>query len=215
MDSTVAQRWREVCRFKQVEVAACWSFLALGPLSNTHVCLVAEALCLQLRGGGDDMRPRMLLSGVTTFPYQHKPRVILPASPPTPPHPSTPGSFSCGLFLHLLPRGTLIVPTAINTSLSMWQPCVPRSPSQRSHWPRDCEKLQQALDSHIHMEIWVYKYGTGAAGTAAQTPLALRTEQRGSHSATMAPTVVGQAGKDHLTPAHKVNLASNKSMFFS
>ncbi|XP_017273134.2 transcription factor HES-5 [Kryptolebias marmoratus] len=54
------------------------------------------------------------------------------------------------------------------------------------------------------MEIWVYKYTTGAAETAAQTRLALQTEQRSSHSAAMAPTIVGQANKDHLTPAHKL-----------
>lgn len=103
----------------------------------------------------------VLPCGVTTFPYQHKHGVSLPAksSPPPPPSwPSTPGSFYCRLLLHLLPRDTLIVPTAINTSLSMWQPCVPQSPSQRSHWPGDCEKVQQAQDPHIHMEIWVYKY---------------------------------------------------------
>lgn len=127
----------------------------------------------------------MLPSGVTTFPYQHKHWVSLPATPPPPSLPAchpTPGSFSRSLFLHLLPGDTLIVPTAINTSLSMWQPCVPQSPSQRSHWPRDCEKLQQAQDPHIHMEIWVYKYRAEAEEKAAQIQLALQTEQNSSDS---------------------------------
>lgn len=129
------------------------------------------------------------------------------------PHRPTPGSFSRGLFLHLLPGDTLIVPTAINTSLSMWQPCVPQSPSQRSHWPGDCEKLQQAQDPHIHMEIWVYKYRAEAEEKAAQIQLALHTEQERSDSTAMAPTVFGQASfpKDHLTPAHKVHLISIKT----
>lgn len=158
----------------------------------------------------------MLPSGVTTFPYQHKHWVSLPATHPLPPsclpHHPTPGSFSRSLFLHLLPGDTLIVPTAINTSLSMWQPCVPQSPSQRSHWPRDCEKLQQAQDPHIHMEIWVYKYRAEAEEKAAQIQLALQTEQERSDSTAMAPTVFGQASfsKEHLTPAHKVNLISRK-----
>ncbi|XP_035500904.2 transcription factor HES-5-like [Scophthalmus maximus] len=88
----------------------------------------------------------------------------------------------------------------------MWQPCVPQSPSQRSHWPRDCEKVQQAQDPHIHMEIWAYKYRAEAEEKAAQTQLALRTEQEHTDSTAMAPTVFGQAGysKEHLTPAHKL-----------
>ncbi|KAG8002799.1 Transcription factor HES-5 [Nibea albiflora] len=88
----------------------------------------------------------------------------------------------------------------------MWQPCVPQSPSQRSHWPRDCEKLQQAQDPHIHMEIWVYKYRAEAEEKAAQIQLALQTEQERSDSTAMAPTVFGQASfsKEHLTPAHKL-----------
>ncbi|XP_049920109.1 LOW QUALITY PROTEIN: transcription factor HES-5-like [Epinephelus moara] len=88
----------------------------------------------------------------------------------------------------------------------MWQPCVPQSPSQRSHWPRDCEKLQQAQDPHIHMEIWVYKYRAEAEEKAAQIQLALRTEQERSDTTAMAPTVFGQASypKEHLTPAHKL-----------
>lgn len=163
----------------------------------------------------------MLPSGVTTFPYQHKHRVRLPATPPPPPppflapHHPTPGSFSRSLFLHLLPGDTLIVPTAINTSLSMWQPCVPQSPSQLSHWPRDCEKLQQAQDPHIHMEIWVYKYRAEAEEKAAHIQQALLTEQDRSDSTAMAPTVFGQASfpKEHLTPAHKVNLISIKSRY--
>ena len=158
----------------------------------------------------------MLPSGVTTLPYQHKHRVSLPATPPPlAPHHPTPGSFSRSLFLHLLPGDTLIVPTAINTSLSMWQPCVPQSPSQRSHWPRDCEKLQQAQDPHIHMEIWVYKYRAEAEEKAAHIEQALLTEQDRSHSTAMAPTVFGQASfpKEHLTPAHKVNLISIKSHY--
>ena len=95
----------------------------------------------------------------------------------------------------------------------MWQPCVPQSPSQRSHWPRDCEKLQQAQDPHIHMEIWVYKYRAGAEEKAAHIQQALLTEQDRSDSTAMAPTVFGQASfpKEHLTPAHKVSLISTKS----
>lgn len=136
--------------------------------------------------------------------------------PTTPPLPSlsTQGSFSCCLFLHLLPRGTLIVLMAINTSLSMWQPCVHQSPSHHSHWPGDCEKLEQAKDSHIHMEIWEYKYRPEAVEAAAQTQLALQTEQKRSDSTAMAPTVFGQASKDHMTPAHKVNFFSFKSPTF-
>lgn len=114
----------------------------------------------------------VLPCGVTTFPYQHKHGVSLPAnsSPSASPLPAPPprALFYCRLFLHLLPGDTLIVPTAINTSLSMWQPCVPQSPSQRSHWPGDCEKVQQAQDPHIHMEIWVYKYRLEAEEKAAQ-----------------------------------------------
>ncbi|XP_039655332.1 transcription factor HES-5-like [Perca fluviatilis] len=88
----------------------------------------------------------------------------------------------------------------------MWQPCVPQSPSQRSHWLVDCEKLQQAQDPHIHMEIWVYKYRAEAEKKAAQIQLALRTEQERSNSTAMAPTVFGHAShpKEHLTPAHKL-----------
>lgn len=141
-----------------------------------------------------------------------------PSQPPTPtPLPTSQNpSFSPSLFLHLLPGDTLIVPTAINTSLSMWQPCVPQSPSQRSHWPGDCEKVQQAQDPHIHMEIWVYKYRAKAEEKAAQIQLALPTEQEHSDSTTMAPTVFGQASfsKEHLTPAHKVNLISMKTHNF-
>ncbi|XP_008300470.1 transcription factor HES-5-like [Stegastes partitus] len=54
------------------------------------------------------------------------------------------------------------------------------------------------------MEIWVYKYRAEAEEKAAQTQLALQTEQERSHSTAMAPTVFGQASKEHLTPAHKL-----------
>ncbi|KAM8862773.1 transcription factor HES-5-like [Spinachia spinachia] len=82
----------------------------------------------------------------------------------------------------------------------MWQPCVPQSPSQRAHWPGDCEKLQQAQDPHIDMEIWGYKYRAEAEEKQH------RTEQERSDSTAMAPTVFGQASypKQHLAPAHKL-----------
>ncbi|CAB1419392.1 unnamed protein product [Pleuronectes platessa] len=109
-------------------------------------------------------------------PLSHINTSTLGQSPSSIRQPLHPGALSLpSLFLHLLPRDTLIVPTAINTSLSMWQPCVPQSPSQRSHWLRDCEKVQQAQDPHIHMEMWAYKYRAEAEEKAAQTQLALQT----------------------------------------
>ncbi|XP_042348414.1 LOW QUALITY PROTEIN: transcription factor HES-5-like [Plectropomus leopardus] len=56
------------------------------------------------------------------------------------------------------------------------------------------------------MEIWVYKYRAEAEEKAAQTQLALQTEQERSDTTAMAPTVFGQASypKEHLTPAHKL-----------
>lgn len=160
---------REVCRDTLVETAACRpSVTPTCAWWRRHFVLNYVAVKMTWDSG-------MLPSGVTTFPYQHKHWVILPATPPSSlPIPSSPGSFSLCLFLHLLPRDTLIVPTAINTSLSMWQPCVPQSPSQPSHWLPDCEKLQQVQDPHIHMEIWVYKYRAEAEEKAAQTQLALQ-----------------------------------------
>ncbi|KAM8829619.1 LOW QUALITY PROTEIN: transcription factor HES-5-like [Synchiropus picturatus] len=81
----------------------------------------------------------------------------------------------------------------------MWQPGVPQSPSQPSHWLRDCENLQLAQDPHIHMEIWEYIEGR-SRGQAAQTQLSLDQ----LIPTAMAPTVVGHFFKDHMTPAHKL-----------
>ncbi|XP_020493839.3 LOW QUALITY PROTEIN: transcription factor HES-5-like [Labrus bergylta] len=89
----------------------------------------------------------------------------------------------------------------------MWQPCVPQSPSQLSHWPRDCEKLQQAQDPHIHMEIWVYKYWARQRRRQLRFNWLFRTSKNTLYSSTaMAPNVFGQASytKEHLTPAHKL-----------
>lgn len=137
-------------------VLVLFSDLALG---GARVCLVAQPLCAQLRGGRDDREPAACfpvgspLSHINTSTGSAS-QLTAPPPPPPSPAPLHPGAlFYCRLFLHLLPGDTLIVPTAINTSLSMWQPCVPQSPSQRSHWPGDCEKVQQAQDPHIHMEI--------------------------------------------------------------
>ncbi len=60
----------------------------------------------------------------------------------------------------------------------------------------------------------MYKYRAEAEEKAAQIQLALQTEQERSDSTAMAPTVFGQASlsKEHLTPAHKVNLISVKSL---
>lgn len=189
---------------------------------------MAEALCAQLRGVGDDTTQRHASLWGHHFPISTQalghssPAIRLPHTlTPTgataaPPHPPPSGSFSRSLFLHLLPGDTLIVPMAINTSLSMWQPCVPQSPSQRSHWLRDCEKLQQAQDPHIHMEICEYKYRAGAERKAAQTQLALLPEQDLSDTTAMAPIVYGQTSysKEHLTPAHKVNILYNQIIFY-
>lgn len=64
------------------------------------------------------------------------------------------------------------------------------------------------------MEIWAYKYRVEAEEKAAQTELALQTEQTHTDSAAMAPTVFGQANysKEHLTPAHKVNIFTVMSL---
>lgn len=56
------------------------------------------------------------------------------------------------------------------------------------------------------MEIWVYKYRAVAEERRTQ----LRSNQlfnpsRDPDSTAMAPSVFGQANKEHLTPAHKVN----------
>lgn len=59
------------------------------------------------------------------------------------------------------------------------------------------------------MEIGVYKYWTEAVETAEKTRLALQTELKRSYSAAMAPTALGQASKDHLTAAHKVNFSKS------
>lgn len=145
-----------------------WVFLSAWPSVSSHVCLVAEALCFGLHGGGDDIRLRRASLRGHHFPILAQALGQSPSyshpTPPTFPSLSTPRSFSHDLFLHLLPRDTLIVPMAINTSLSMWQPRIQQSPSQPSHWLQDCEKLQQSADSHIHMEICEYKY-RAEAGT--------------------------------------------------
>lgn len=138
---SAGQKWRHVGLFFSPSEALA--------LSNTHVCLVAEALCAQLRGGTDDMRVRRASLRGHHFPISTQAQGSasqLHTLPPSTTTTSTPpwALSLASLFLHLLPGDTLIVPAAINTSLSMWQPRVTQSPSQRSHWPRDCEKVQQA-----------------------------------------------------------------------
>lgn len=60
----------------------------------------------------------------------------------------------------------------------------------------------------------MYKYRAEAEEKVAQIQLALQTEQKHSDATAMAPTVIGQASytKEHLTPAHKVNTFSVKSL---
>ncbi|GLD75433.1 transcription factor HES-5 [Lates japonicus] len=101
------------------------------------------------------------------------PRVILPATPtPSLNLPSTQGSFSYTLFLHLLPETPHLSPR-LNTSLSMWQPAFlkPLQHSLIGPWtvrnsnkPRPrlrkpmVEKLRGVTHQHQHRTInpcWV------------------------------------------------------------
>lgn len=92
---------RRACRVGRAEVAARWPFFFFSSealaLSNTHVCLVAEALCAQLRGGRDDMRVRRASLRGHHFPISTQAQGS--ASQLHPPHHHhlhpTLGSFSC------------------------------------------------------------------------------------------------------------------------
>ncbi len=72
-------------------------------------------------------------------------------------------------------------------SLSVW--ALPLAPN--------CEKLQQAQASHIHMEIWEYR---GAAASANQTQSEQRDLQH--RDPDMTPTIIS---KEHLRLNNKVH----------
>lgn len=79
---------RGACRAGRAEVAARCPFFfspseALA-LSNTHVCLVAEALCAQLRGGRDDMRVRRASLWGHHFPISTQAQGSASQPPPSP-----------------------------------------------------------------------------------------------------------------------------------
>lgn len=126
--------------------------------------------------------------------------------PPTCPSPHPPPAPHQSSFLsQSIPppaprRHAPLSPGAINTSLSMWRPCV-RSSEPFPGLPigsGECENLGRARDPHIHMEIGAYKYGKESA------------EEGSSHlgeqadPASMAPAVYGASHFSKETSTHKV-----------